>query len=106
VEVVDPLPGFATLATPAGMREHARSECRSEPCAIALTPSVDTCLRASVSALDLRRASFEDARGPRGAAATDPGLVPPHGPVCVRAGESLRLVVEARAARAIVYQTP
>jgi hypothetical protein len=104
--VLEPLPSFASLVTPPpDMTEHARADLPPNG-RLRLTIANDTCLRASVAGIDLARAGFEDETGPRGAAVTEAGLVPPKGPVCVRAGETLSLVVEARAARAIVYRSP
>jgi hypothetical protein len=102
----EPLPSFESLASaPAAMKEHARADVPADG-RLRLSITSDTCLRASVGGIDLARAGFEDETGPRGAGITEAGLVPPKGPVCVRAGETISLVVEARAARAIVWQSP
>lgn len=82
-----------------GMREARRVEQTTE-----LVPGVDTCYRAIVgSEGDHVRAYFADASAPRGEPGTT--VVPPHGPVCARKGEALRLVLDG-AARAIVWQSP
>jgi hypothetical protein len=101
----EPLPSFESLASaPAAMKEHTRADLPADG-RLRLSFTGDTCLRASVAGIDLVRAWFEDETGPRGAAVSDAGLVPPKGPVCVRAGETISLVVEARAARAIVWRS-
>src|SRR5687767_287259 len=83
--VVEPLPSFDALATPPpDMKEHARADVPPDG-RLRITIANDTCLRASVAGIDLARAWFEDETGPRGAAVTEAGLVPPKGPVCVRA---------------------
>lgn len=88
----------------AEMHEHVRVEDALAP--TELTASTDACFRANVAMTAPGRAWFEDATGPRGEASAGAGLVPPHGPVCARKGEVLRLRVEARAARAVVWTSP
>ncbi|MBX3207099.1 MAG: hypothetical protein KF764_18780 [Labilithrix sp.] len=92
------------------MREVVRSADATSPTTVA-SGSSDACFRAAIGASAPVRAWFEDearvARGGELSAAA--GLVPPRGPVCVRRGETLRLVVDARPetiARAIVWQSP
>jgi hypothetical protein len=104
------LPGWDELSRPdAGtVRERMRGDLARDdangPLRLRIPVGEDGCFRASVAATDFRRAWFEDAAGPRGAETLAPGLAPPRGPVCARAGESLVLVVDARSARAILWQ--
>jgi hypothetical protein len=93
------------MAAPHDMIEHARGDVPADG-RFRITVTNDTCLRASIVGIDLVRAGFEDETGARGSSVTDAGLVPRRGPVCVRAGEAITLVVEARAARAIVWRSP
>lgn len=75
----------------------------------------DLCVRAVFAAARPVRASFVDESGaPRGEAAVGAsGSVPPRGPVCVKKGEALHLVVDgaepsapAAPARAVVFAAP
>lgn len=74
----------------------------------------DLCLRAVFASSAPARASFADESGrERGDAATGvTGTVPPRGPVCVKKGEALHLVVESAgsspsiAARAVIFAAP
>ena len=95
------------------MREALRTEAASKR-----SPDVradkDLCLRAVFASSAAVRASFADesgaARGEATAGAS--GTVPPRGPVCVRKGEALHLVVESTAgsppsiARAVIFAAP
>jgi hypothetical protein len=73
--------------------------------------SADSCFRALVASSLPVRAWFEDdEHAQRGEAAKAAGLVPPHGPVCARKGETLKLVVAPSSpttiSRAVVWQAP
>jgi len=75
----------------------------------------DLCLRAVFASSASVRASFADESGvARGEGTTGAsGAVPPRGPVCVKKGEALHLVVESVAdgtaavnARAVIFAAP
>ena len=92
------------------MRESKRVDDVSKPTELP-TGAADGCFRAVVAASAPVKAWFIDAtHAPRGEIAESGGLVPPRGPVCVRKGETLRLVVQAptagTVARAVVWQSP
>ena len=104
-DAADPLPSLDVLAAAdvPEMRELIRLEDASK---VALTAEVDACFRANVGVVGQTRAWFEDAGGPRGEVSVGTGLVPPRGPVCVRRGEPLRLVIDASAVRVVIWRSP
>ena len=77
------------------MREALRTT-EASPRTTEVRAETDLCLRALFAAAAPVRASFVDASGaPRGEGATGlSGSVPPRGPVCVKKGESLHLVLD------------
>jgi hypothetical protein len=77
------------------MRERLRSE-HAAPRSEELRAERDLCVRALYTATRPVRVWFADESGQqRGELASGTGgAVPPRGPVCVRKGEALRLVVE------------
>lgn len=84
---------------------------RADPATkVEVSAKVDTCYRAAISAQLAGKAWFEDGKGARGEPTilkdVQPRLLPPQGPVCVRKGETLRLVLEpASLARAVIWQS-
>jgi hypothetical protein len=72
----------------------------------------DLCVRAAFAASAVVRVSFVDASGARRgeAAPSTGGMVPPQGPLCVKKGEALRVVVDGAApdvvVRAVVLAAP
>ncbi|MDB4937335.1 MAG: hypothetical protein JWP87_4307 [Labilithrix sp.] len=92
------------------MREALRVE-HAAPRSADVRADKDLCLRAVFAAASAVRASFADESGAaRGDATTSAsGVVPPRGPVCVKKGEAMHLVVEgegASTARAVIFAAP
>ena len=115
----DGLPSLDALAArgPADaplMREALRVDAAA-PRSAEVRAEKDLCLRAVFASLAAVRASFADESGALRGEATSgvSGTVPPRGPVCVKKGEALHLLVEstdggssAPSARAVIFAAP
>ncbi len=114
----DGLPSLDALAergpTEAPLMREALRTGAASPRSPDVRAEKDLCLRAVFASSVAVRASFADESGAvRGEAATGAsGTVPPRGPVCVKKGEAVHLVVEATgaspstAARAVIFAAP
>lgn len=95
------------------MREVLRAD-RAAPRSPEVKADRDLCVRALFAATATVRIAFVDATGSaRGEATTAAsGSVPPRGPVCIKKGEAIHLVVEGvagrgdAATRAVVFAAP
>jgi hypothetical protein len=116
--LADGLPSLDALAergaTDAPLMREALRTTAAAPRSADVRAEKDLCLRAVFASVSQVRASFVDesgtARGEPSVGAS--GTVPPRGPVCVKKGEALHLVVEAAtpgalpSVRAVVFAAP